>query len=454
MFSDERINMQCGKIYRNGIFMTLCVTVLYLIGKCATLQMHDVDCFKSVFAFIGYFFCEVTIIITCIIIFLCDLLKFCGEKDERYYFENSNFYLKSAKVLLIAGLSAYVLQLPFFRDSEYIKITCNYMSLIVVLETLAYVYIYYNFRKNGININYSFIFEPKKEYYHRVWKNILKFSSVMLLPYAFAAYFELLINQSVAYMVSVLISYVISVLGLALEYLFVSFVEKRYYDDESSRILKNGIVISSVILLTFMIFFIISQFVYYAIAYNVFNISSPYISLGELLSMSSYTKTNIDCVFITIMLSICFFGILPQITSPKIWLSGKITAFILFAKVVWIYAIKPVYTELFSSLLNNNYHMYIQMNMIFNVIIEAIYIVALLISTYLFVKELINNHNASKTLYVVPLGLVMYLILYTITAFAQLSSIMLITFEAVFMILGVFMCWFALKRIDNKNHIE
>lgn len=76
------------------------------------------------------------------------------------------------------------------------------------------------------------------------------------------------------------------------------------------------------------------------------------------------------------------------------------------------------------------------------------------ISTYLFVKELINNHNASKTLYVVTLVLVMYLILYTITAFAQLSSIMLITFEAVFMILGVFMCWFALKRIDNKNHIE
>lgn len=94
------------------------------------------------------------------------------------------------------------------------------------------------------------------------------------------------------------------------------------------------------------------------------------------------------------------------------------------------------------------------MNMLFNVLIEVIYIIALLISTYLFVKELINNHNASKTLYVVPLGLVMYLILYTITAFAQLSLIMLITFEAVFMILGVFMCWFALKRIDNKNHIE
>lgn len=147
MFSDERINMQCGKIYRNGIFIALCVTVLYLIGKCVTLQFHAVNCFESFFTFIGYFFCEISVIVSCIIIFLYALLKFCGEKDERYYFEKSNYYLRSAKVLLIVGLSAYVLQLPFFRDSEYTKVTRNYMSLTVVLETLTYVYIYYNFRK-------------------------------------------------------------------------------------------------------------------------------------------------------------------------------------------------------------------------------------------------------------------------------------------------------------------
>lgn len=276
----------------------------------------------------------------------------------------------------------------------------------------------------------------------------------MLIPYVFAAYFELLFNQSAAHMVSVLISYVVSVLGLALEYLFVSFVEKHYYDDETSNIIKKGIVISGVILLIFMVFFIISQFVNYAIVYNVFNISSPYISLGELLSMSSYLKMNIDCIFITIMLSICFFSVLPQLSSPKIWLAGKITSFVLFAKVIWAYAIKPVYTELFSELLNNNYYTYIQINMVFNEFIEAIYIIVLFISTYLFVKELINNHNVSRILYALPLGLVLYLILYTVTVFAQLSSIMLITFEAVLIIFSIVMCYSALKKIDTKNHIE
>lgn len=239
MFSDERIDMQCGKIYRNGIFAALCVTVLYLISKCVTLQFHGVECFESFFGFMGYFFCEIAIIVTCILIILYAVLKFRGEKDERNLFLTSNYYLNSAKILLIVGLSAYVLQRPFFGHSEYIKVTRNYVSLVVVLETLTYVYIYYNFRKNGININYSFIFEHKKDYYRRVFKNILKFAAVMLIPYAFAAYFELLFNQSVASMISVLISYVISVLGLALEYLVISFAEKRYYDDERPRIIYS-----------------------------------------------------------------------------------------------------------------------------------------------------------------------------------------------------------------------
>lgn len=453
MFSDERIDMLCGKIYRNGIFMTLCVTVLYLIGKCVTLQMHDVNCFESVFVFIGYFFCEITIITGCIIIFLYALLKFYGEKDERYHFETSKHYFNSAKILLVVGLSAYVLQLTFFRDSEYIKITRNYMGLTVVLETLAYVYIYYNFRKNGININYSFIFECKKEYYHRVWKNMLKFSTVMLIPYAIAAYFELLLNQSVTYMVSVLISYVISVLGLAMEYLCISFVEKRYYDDESSRILKNGTVVSCMILLTVMIFFIISQLVCYAITYNVFNISSPYVSLGKLLSISSYLKTNIDCIFITIMFSICFFSILPQIALPKIWLSGKITAYVLFAKVIWTYTVKPIYTEMLQSLLNNtsNYYFYITVNAIFNVIIEAIYIIALLISAWLFIKNLVNNYKVSPTVYAIPTALALYLVVYIVTTFAQLSSIILIIFGSTLTISSNVICFSALKHIDGKK---
>lgn len=153
------------------------------------------------------------------------------------------------------------------------------------------------------------------------------------------------------------------------------------------------------------------------------------------------------------MLSICFFGILPQINSPKIWLAGKITACVLFAKVMYTCTIKPVYTEILQSLLNDtaNYHVYIRVNAIFNVIVEAIYITTLLISTCLFVKELVKKYGISTQLYVVPMVLVLYLIVFTVTAFTQLSSVMLIIFSSVLMISSNLIFFFVLKRIDGNN---
>lgn len=452
MFNDERINMQCGRIYRNGIFIALCVTVLYLIGKLVTLEAQGVECFYSFFSFFGYFFCEIVIIISCLTIFLCALLKFRSEKDERYYSELSLYYLDSAKKLLMIGLSAYVLSTPFLRNTEYSKVMQRYISPAVVLETLAYVYIYYNFRKNGININYSFIFEQKNEYYHRVWKNILKFSCIMLIPYAFAAYFELLFNHSVMNMLSVLFGYIMSVLGLALEYFFISFVEKRYYDDESSHIIKNGIFASGIALLVLMAIFQAAQFGYYAIAYNVFNIQSPFVSLGELLAMSSYFRMNIDTVFITILISICFFTLLPQVSSPRIWLSGRLTAYTLFTKVIWNYTLKPAFSEIMQKLLDNatDYRFYQRVIVISNAFVEILYIVLLLICIYFFVKELTERFNASKILYAIPLLLVLYLIAYIITAVMEISVITLITLSFISMFSTVLISYFVLRKTDKK----
>lgn len=455
MFNDERINIQCGKIYRNGIFILLCVTVLYTMGKIVTLQSQGTECFEGILGFVSCFFCELAVIISCITIFLYALLKFGTEKDERYYFLRNKYYLNSAKILLIIGLSAYVLPMPFLRDSEYIKFTQNYISLVIVCETLAYVYIYYNFRKNGININYSFIFESKKDYYRKVWKNILKFSAIMLIPYAFAAYFELLFNQSLGYMLSILLSYAISVLGLALEYLFVSFAEKRYYDDETSHVIKNGVVASFAVLVAFMILLNISQFISYAIAYNIFNISSPYVSFGSLLAMSSYLKTNLDCIFVTIMLSIVFFDILPQINSSRIWLSGKLMSYALFAKVIWTYTIKPIYTVILQNLLNSETKYYFAVNFaeIFNTFIAGIYIAVLSVSMYLFARELIHKRNISKALYAIPMLLVLYFIVYAVVSVMQLSFFALIVFNCVLTVSTV-ICFFFIKKTDRKIDIK
>lgn len=452
MFSDERINAQCGRVYRNGIFIALCVTALYLIGKLVTLEAQGVECFYSFFSFFGYFFCEIVIIISCLTIFLCAMLKFRGEKDERYFSELSLYYLDSAKKLLIIGLSAYILSTPFLSNTEYSKVMQRYISPAVVLETLAYVYIYYNFRKNGININYSFIFEQKKEYYHRVWKNIRKFSCIMLIPYAFAAYFELLFNHSAMNMFSVLSSYIMSVLGLALEYFFISFVEKRYYDDESSHIVKNGVFASGIALLVFMTIFQAAQFGYYAIVYNVFNIQSPFVSLGELLAASSYIKMNIDTVFITILTSICFFTILSQISTQRIWLSGKLMAYTLFAKVIWNYTLKPAYSEITLKILDNatDLRFYQRINIMINTFIEAIYIVMLLICVFIFVKELTENFKASKILYAIPFALVLYLIACIITSVMEVSVLVRMMLSLAAMLSAVLISYFVLKKTKIK----
>ena len=39
MFYDERINTECGKIYRKGILMAVLTTLLYVVSRTVTLAM-------------------------------------------------------------------------------------------------------------------------------------------------------------------------------------------------------------------------------------------------------------------------------------------------------------------------------------------------------------------------------------------------------------------------------
>ncbi|MBE5817267.1 MAG: hypothetical protein E7315_06115, partial [Clostridiales bacterium] len=253
MFNDERINAECGKIYSRGILLTVLVTLLYTISRTITLIIQGE--FKTPVTYT-----EAVILILGIGMLLTGFFRFNKDRDERTVYERHTFYKKAAKRFVIAVFATYILTIPFTTEKMLGGQPHNH--LLILLEVLGFLYIFYSFKTKGININYSFIYDDNRNYYRKVFSNVGSLCLWLLLPFAVAATFELVANQSFSGALTILIAYTSSTIGLSAEYVFISMIEKTSYNTVNSTQFALGTKISMTVCLGVELFLAIIQGIY------------------------------------------------------------------------------------------------------------------------------------------------------------------------------------------------
>ena len=231
MFNDERINAECGKIYSKGILFAVLVTLLYTASRTITLIIQN-----SLHSFVTY--TEAVILILGIGILLTGSIIFRKNGDERTDFERHSFYKKAAKAFILAVFGTYILTIPFTTKEMLGEQYHNH--LLILLEVLGCIYIFYAFKSREININYSFIAEKGWRYYSRVFMIIGGLWLGLFVPFLIAASWELILHKSPSGALIILLAYISSAIGLSVEYFFVSLVEKTSYDSMGSKRLALG----------------------------------------------------------------------------------------------------------------------------------------------------------------------------------------------------------------------
>ena len=257
MFNDERINAECGKIYSKGILFAVIITLIYTVSRTITLFIQN-----TFHSFVTY--TEAVILILGIGILLVGTLKFRAGGDERTAFERHSFYKKAAKAFIIAVFATYILTIPFTTEEMLGGQYHNH--LLILLEVLGYLYIFYAFKTKEININYSLIAEKGWGYYSRVFMVIGGLWLSLFVPFLIAASWELVLHDSWAGALTILLAYISSAIGLSIEYFFVSLVEKTSYDSVGNGRFALGTKIAMLIglIVEFTIAVFQGLYVYYA----------------------------------------------------------------------------------------------------------------------------------------------------------------------------------------------
>lgn len=220
MFNDERINAECGRIYRRGILLAVLETLVYVALRTTALAIRG-----KLATVVTY--TEAVILLVGIGILVIGAARFRGG-DERVEFERHSYYLKAGRGFIVAVPGAYILTIPFTTPTMLGGQTHNH--LLILLEVLGCLYLFYSFKARDINFNYSFIAERAGGYYLRVLKKI-GWLWLWLLPiFALSATYELVLHSSWEGALTIPIAYVGSALGLSGWYFFVSWVEKLSYD--------------------------------------------------------------------------------------------------------------------------------------------------------------------------------------------------------------------------------
>jgi len=353
-FYDERINSECGRIYRRGMIYATLVTLIYGILRAVVLYSNRHLEFS-------YFYTELAIVVCGVIILAAGTLKFFGESDERVEALKHSYYLRAAKIFLVVALAGYAVSIPFSLHHSFVDVPTN--QLILILEVLGTVYLFYAFKSKNINFNYSFIHEERGEYYLRVFKNIGKLSATLFVAFFFSAMLDLGINRSFVSFFGILEGYLDSCVGLGLEYLLISWIEKASYDEDESEKLKKGTRIAFFFCLGVQIIASVVNIIYVKFATG--NLSDYGGKAGEILASFSYKKLHLSYL-LTALLAVFFCHLLTQTVNERLcraairgrlWIMGISTAsgtFLRLAVMLLSEDMKRIYAEysnIFSELL-------------------------------------------------------------------------------------------------------
>lgn len=243
MFLDERIIIQRGKIFRKLNVIAIMFALIYLFCR---LSIYNG---VSESLFIGIFSTEICTIICSLLVLLIGELYFKTDiDDERVITQKYEFYSKSGKFLLFAVIIGYSISMIFYDKRSIYDFPAN--DIIILLELICIVYLYYQFKKNNININYTFIENYNGRYYKEVFKKIGFFALITLLIYIVTGVISAILTGGPDALISFLIAAIVSIVVLGGHYLLLSFIEKLDYDDQINEI-KNSFKVVTIVVCLF-----------------------------------------------------------------------------------------------------------------------------------------------------------------------------------------------------------
>lgn len=300
MFNDERINAECGKIYSRGILFAVLITFVYALSRTITLiiqgNLHTVVTFT-----------EAMILILGIGILSVGTVHFRKDRDERTLYEQHMFYKKAAKAFVIAVFATYILTIPF--TTEEMLGGQPYNHLLILLEVLGYLYLFYSFKTKEININYSFIDKEGSAYYRHVFLNIGILCLSLFFPFILAASWELILHESFAGMLTILFAYIGSAIGLSVEYFFISLTEKTSYETIDGQRFTLGTRISMLVSLAFAFTLSVLQCVYVHLATGNLQATA---NVGAKIAFVSQQRLRVELLF-TVLVGLAVCHIMSQI---------------------------------------------------------------------------------------------------------------------------------------------
>lgn len=308
MFNDERIINERGIIFKKANLLAIFISVIFFIGR-LLIYIHAGEGFKFF-----QFLTEVSVIlINSIIIIYGELAFESNDKDERSIALKNQYYSRMGKYLLysiILGFSLTIIAFNFRLGNDFPP---NY--IIFVFEIAGLIFFYYQFKKHNISINYSFIDFSKKEYYKKVLVNIGQMSLVVLGIYVSCSFICLIIFQKLGYLLAFLIAGFISIISLGLGYLFLSFIEKIDYDQETENI-KLSFIILAVIAIIILIVKGIISIKYYNLVSSIDSDSLNF-PIGETLSKYLNLMVSLDFQYVTIF-GVSLAYLIPHFKGKKI----------------------------------------------------------------------------------------------------------------------------------------
>lgn len=386
MFNDERINMECGKIYSKLILFAVIITLIYTVSRTITLFIQN-----TFHSFVTY--TKAVILILGIGILLVGTIKFRAGGDERTAFERHSFYKKAAKVFIIAVFATYILTIPFTTE-EMLGVQYH-NHLLILLEVLGYLYIFYAFKTKEININYSFIAENGWDYYSRVLMVIGGLWLSLFVPFVIAASWELVLHDSLAGALTILIAYVSSAIGLSIEYFFVSLVEKASYDSMGNGRFALGTRIA--MLVSLAVEFTIALFQGLYVYYSTGNIQEiPNIkNFGTVLAFFYQNITRLELLSIVLIgLAVCHImsqikkgGFLYKVCQAKVYLLA-LAALEATLSPIWYRALSEETIRYFANYVDP------YLSLISFAITHAMWI--------LFIRSVIKELGVSRVLWAMP----------------------------------------------------
>lgn len=383
MFNDERINAECGKIYSKGILLTVLTTLVYVISRTVTLIIRGT--LKTPVTYT-----EAVILILGIGILLIGAFRFKSSGDERIAFERHNYYQKAGKTFILAVFGTYILTIPFTTQEMLGGQWHNH--LLMLLEVIGYLYIFYSFRTKEINFNYSFIAENGTVYFSRVFTIIGSLWLGLLIPFVLAAAWELILHRSLAGALTILLAYVSSAIGLSVEYFFISLTEKLSYNSTDSTGFAIGTKISMAVCLAVSC---LSAGLQYVSVHFVTGNLQDIPNAGAVIAKISQHIKRMDLLLI-ILIGFCLCNVISQTKrSPLLYSVCRIKMVLLalsaFGEILMPVWFRAVSEETLRFLANNA-------DPWMNLISQAISVVL----WFLFVRAMIKELNAPRILWVIP----------------------------------------------------